>query len=790
MSGSLNAQSAALTTRYFDANYYINNNPDVFAAVISGRTTALQHFINGGFREGRNPFSSFDTKGYLLNNPDVQAAVGQGRITAWEHFVNGGILENRSNGLFTGYFNESAYLAANPDVAAAVKSGSLRSGYEHWLNGGSREGRTAVNTAGETIGSQPGQTFTLTDSPDNVVGTNGNDTITGVAGETLTAVDVINGGAGVDTLNITTTSGGDVLRGALISNVEVVGIRSTSDSSLTLNASLTPGLTGVNLTGTNANPISITNLANNATVTVGAGASVNGTLGVGYVAAATTANVAYAGGTSGAVNVAGAGITTANISSSGAANTAGAIDVAGATTINIAAAANFTAASIATTGANSTMNVSGAAASVSVGLLDSDLRTINASGLTAGGLTATLSNAAQVVTGGAGNDVIRTGGIGLTGSVNAGAGTADRLVVSTSGDLTAATGSRYSGFEVLELANGVVANASQVAGITGVVLNGGGSGVSVTDLNATQAGAVILKAAGAGDVTIAVAGAATPGQVDTVALTVSNEAAAVNTLTLGGNLVLASVENLSINAVDNFVVTGLGGANSAALQSITLTGAATQSVTLGNGTFNNFAVNGSGATGSLTIDASAYTQALSITGGSGADTITGSNSNDVISGGGGNDALLGGAGNDTITGGDGNDTITGGVGADNLTGNAGADTFSYTTLNNSLAAAPDRITDFVAGTDKIDVTTVPSVILQGANFTTAGTGTLANDISSALAAGGGVFTPNSVAVVTITGAGAGTYLVVNDGTSGYADGTDAVVNITGLTGTLSLTDFI
>ena len=42
--------------------------------------------------------------------------------------------------------------------------------------------------------------------------------------------------------------------------------------------------------------------------------------------------------------------------------------------------------------------------------------------------------------------------------------------------------------------------------------------------------------------------------------------------------------------------------------------------------------------------------------------------------------------------------------ADTLTGGAGADTFKFTNASHSSTANPDRITDFVSGTDKIDLT--------------------------------------------------------------------------------------
>lgn len=640
-----------------------------------------------------------------------------------------------------------------------------------------------------------GQTYTLTTGPDNVPGTAGNDTINGyvsatAANSTLSAVDVINGGNGVDTLNITNEVAGNVLNGALISNVEVVSIRSIANVAATLDAA---GLTSVNLTGTNTSTTGISNLASGATVTVGSGANLTGKITAGYAAAATTANLAYAGGTSGAVDVTGAGLTTVNIASTGAANTAGAIDVAGAKTININAATNLTATSVATTAASSTLKVSGAAASVNVGTLDTDLRTIDASGLTAGGLTATLSNAAQVVTGGAGNDVISTGGLGLlTGSVNAGAGSADRLVLSATTDLdTTAKGAKYTGFEVLEVGNGLTGNLDNIAGINAIRLNDGNANTTLSNLTATQAGAITVLA-GDGAATIGVKDATNVGQIDTVKLTFNDGNTTLNQdiNVSSSTFTLTGVENLEVTAIDQVDITQSAAA-SASLASVKLLGAGDATFVTGDMATANFAVDGSAATGKLTIDASAFaTNGVALTGGSNDDTLTGSAQADILKGGAGKDTIVGGAGNDTIDGGDGNDTITGGVGADTLTGGAGADTFTFTTLTHSLAAAADSIKDFVAGTDKIDVATVPATVLQGAAYTAAGTGTLATDIATALTAGGGTLAADGAAVVTITGTGAGTYLILNNGTAGYVAGDDAVVNITGITGTLAVADFV
>jgi Ca2+-binding RTX toxin-like protein len=68
----------------------------------------------------------------------------------------------------------------------------------------------------------------------------------------------------------------------------------------------------------------------------------------------------------------------------------------------------------------------------------------------------------------------------------------------------------------------------------------------------------------------------------------------------------------------------------------------------------------------------------------------------------GDDTLTGGAGNDVIVGGAGNDVITGGEGSDILKGGSGADTFVVAAAPSG--AAPDRITDFTSGTDKLAFT--------------------------------------------------------------------------------------
>jgi serralysin len=89
-------------------------------------------------------------------------------------------------------------------------------------------------------------------------------------------------------------------------------------------------------------------------------------------------------------------------------------------------------------------------------------------------------------------------------------------------------------------------------------------------------------------------------------------------------------------------------------------------------------------------------------GGSGNDTLIANDGGCTLSGGAGNDALIGGAGNDRLVG---------GAGIDIMTGGGGADTFVFATGDSSAASGQhDRITDFVSGTDHIDLSGIDAIV--------------------------------------------------------------------------------
>jgi len=116
----------------------------------------------------------------------------------------------------------------------------------------------------------------------------------------------------------------------------------------------------------------------------------------------------------------------------------------------------------------------------------------------------------------------------------------------------------------------------------------------------------------------------------------------------------------------------------------------------------------------LSTDNDAGTAALALTGNELANRVIGNAGANILSG---------GAGDDRIEGGAGNDRLIGGLGRDELFGGSGADTFVFAQAAESRSVVrsdgwkslPDRISDFVAGEDKIDLSGLDAIRGTGAN---------------------------------------------------------------------------
>jgi hypothetical protein len=181
-----------------------------------------------------------------------------------------------------------------------------------------------------------------------------------------------------------------------------------------------------------------------------------------------------------------------------------------------------------------------------------------------------------------------------------------------------------------------VDNLSATNTLTGAVFSAGGS---ITDMNATMAGAITAKATGT--YVIGVKNASTVGQLDTVNITVDDGVSTLSTVALG-TPTLTGIETVSITANDTTTVTALTSA--ASLTNLNVSGAKAATVTTGALAIHaNTTVDASGKTaGAFTFDADLSTgRGMNVTGGDAGDTITMSDDGlaDVITSGGGADTI-------------------------------------------------------------------------------------------------------------------------------------------------------
>ncbi len=682
----------------------------------------------------------------------------------------------------------------------------------------------AVGIGSTAPGANGGQTYTLTTAVDTLTGTGGNDLFVATSATTspsFTASDTINGGNGTDTLNLTVdTNTANNVPAATATSVEIINVRNVSGNAQTIAAGNFTGATQINA-DRSTNQVDVTGLvAGQAVGIMGNGTVVTGALNATYGATVTAATLNVSGGTatgSGAVAFTGAALATVNINSSTAANTVGTIALGGAATaLNVAANSNLTTGNITGfTGTAAKITVTGAATAANLGTLENTtVKTVDASAFL-GALTVTANtNTTLVLTGGAGNDVITTGAVLATGgTIDGGAGTGDRLVVAASAHVDATAGKLYKGFEQVQVQDSQTVDVTQLATnntIDTVRINAAAGATGATGLSAAQAAAVQVIQAGGGVITVGVTGATTGGQIDTVkiAATTTTAAGAAQAINLTG-VTLTGVEKLEVTGNGTAAATTgaitLTTANATSLDSITVKNAAATTVTIAAGqTATNLVVDGSGSTGAVTVDASAYATATGATlkGGAGQDILHGSNQNDSLNGGAGNDVLTAQGG--TATAGTATalgalTAITANTTSNTLTGGAGRDVFG---LSVTTVANANSITDLDLGTGAA-AGGVDAIYFDGATAAAAGTVTIATlsaatqtnvTAAASLAAAVDLVVANNTAVNVVTQFtyGADTYIFINGVAGGatYTAAEDLLVKVTGVTGTLDASDIV
>jgi hypothetical protein len=531
----------------------------------------------------------------------------------------------------------------------------------------------SAKTSLDTVAT-PGTSSALTTKVDSLTGGAGDDsysaTAATAASQTINAGDVIDGAGGTDTLLVTgNIAGGATLgTGVTLSNVENVKVNAVTATSI--DAALFTGVTdyynngslaNVTVTGAKAIPnIHTVSSSSDTSVTVAAAAT------VGTADSATIALNGAAATSSNTVTM--NGIETFNVVASGAAS--------GSATRSTTLASDSL----------HTITITGDAASSITA--DLPLATATQVGTITGNdqanrVTMTGAHAADKlsVSLGAGDDTLSIASISKLHTLDGGDGT-DTFTSSVA--VTATTGAGITGFEKATV--GAVSIALPAAGNTIDAVTFTSTGGTLAGL---AAGATVTqKAGGANTVSNATGWTGTSDAITVNVGTAAASGAFTQSLTATG-IETATITNTEISTSNSARTVGVTGAN---LTSATVT---------------------SGTTGTKMTT-------LDMSGVSGATAFTASTTNTAAAGftfkaGAKASTLTGLTGKDTLIGGAGADTITGGVGQDTLTGGAGADTFNYAAnaagaVVSSLTA-PDTITDFTSGTDKLAITQTISKFL-------------------------------------------------------------------------------
>ncbi len=652
---------------------------------------------------------------------------------------------------------------------------------------------------------------------DNVTGTAQGDTFVAGPGALISG-DVVNGGGGIDRVNASYIEDASVTRAPSLTSVERVFINASIDptndgnvDTLTFSLGNSTGVTEVwadrlssgtdGVAQTNVDLLQITNVSKAVTIGVTGGPT----------ATANRANLTVAfSDVTGSTDAATLALQTASIAT---------VTLAGVETLNIAATiGNSTIATSLVAAAAETINISGDK-NVTIAATDTATKvTVNAS--TATGAVSIGAEAAAdfTFTGGTGNDRVLIGAVaGVTAAdvLNGGTGTNILAVTDASADLSAFTGTikNFQVFESTQAGAATAVDAAHVAGlgITSFRLSGASgdflntlsnarSGISL-ELTADQAATTDAKTL---NITFA-AGSDTVNDIVNLTLTNADVSGIQSTANNFANTLNIVSNKGTANALDNDanVIIDLGQAGTAGTNAI---GVGTINVTSGNAKLVIGSTDITGAT-QAAIDSAAVTKvdasAAAFTGSLWFQAAT--NTATEIVGSAGDDRLIASTKNDIISGGAGADRVTGLAGNDNLTGGAGADVFFYTGGDgaNAAAANVDRITDFVAATDKIGLATGADAYLTGltlttataVNVNTAQTLATAADVAAIYAgltpiAASSATTVQAVVITVSAGAAAGTYLYINDNTAASTAAEDQLINITGLSGTITAADFV
>jgi len=467
-----------------------------------------------------------------------------------------------------------AYASANDTALNAVKT---------WLNTVTSDAASVtaatgaplenvLNTVQNNSNENAGQTVMLTKGLDNVQGTAGNDTIIGsitaVNGtgelDTLSTLDIINGGAGKDTLKIASSlAAGTALPLANISNVEVIEIEGTAG--VTVNTSAVAGVTDLNVVkhgsaAVDATAAATTNIA--ATLQEnGAGTALGHTVNGGNNVTVTAAN---AGATSNADTI--------TIGGTAAAKGDVAVNVTGKA---YDAASDNTFGAIAVTGGKTVAVTQKATSDASKAAADSAANSVAQAAVTVTANTDTTAvTVKQDAAVAAKNAAFTTGGQTETATVKFGALKGGDAVTINGLTFTAATGVNLTAEEVAAAFSNMVsglANANTDTQGSQVAAKGVFTGAFATGANAVGG---YTAAAAAGDTVVFTAVRANQDVATDLTASLSNTSgtSVAPTVTVVQGKAHDATLAGGVMGVTAGAVTIEGGANAAAVKTITVDG--------------------------------------------------------------------------------------------------------------------------------------------------------------------------------------------------------------------------
>lgn len=441
--------------------------------------------------------------------------------------------------------------------------------------------------------SVPGETYTLTTSIDSFLGGAGNDNFVATITDTsnpIGALDVVDGGAGRDTLSIadsTTTGAALSLAGLTVRNVEnlvvssnraysAFDISTTGVANASLTSAATTGTSTITAADTTDVTVAVAGTAS-ATITGGKAVVVSGT-GTNTVNGAALTGVTVNGGTAKINNVDGADVesTLTSVTLNGVTGTDNAVVGDGVTMVNLtnikapAAAAAQTKVTVTNaTDGGYTLNLNANAANVNVTAANATKVAVTAA--TASTITLAAVNATSATVAGAGNLNLSLTGSAALASLDASAATGNVTVTGNTATLTAYKGG--SAIDTISLGNATSAvkyNVDAGAGNDVVTLAGQIAAGSVINLGAGNDSLL-----GTGNLVLASTTTATTiidgGEgFDTVSAGLLNAANAAQFKNFDA-LDLSGAANLDVNLVTGSTITGLtlsGGAGGATLTNV------------------------------------------------------------------------------------------------------------------------------------------------------------------------------------------------------------------------------